>query len=98
MQREDGAPRTGGDGTPGPRRRAGDEAAGTDSIRERQRRRRDAGRIQADIETILARPQEEDEEDEGVAPPPGPPPARVYVVFRGAKWQDPDGVLRESDH
>ncbi|MBI3970394.1 MAG: hypothetical protein HY332_03815 [Chloroflexi bacterium] len=71
---------------------AGDD---TDSIRERQRRRRDAARVQADMEAILAVPPEEEEEPETA--PPGPARAKVFVVFRGAAWEDPDGELRESD-
>lgn len=74
---------------------------GPEAIRERQRRRRDAGRLRNDIEAILARPDDEDEDDdetdEDEATPPGPAPARVFVVFRGARWDDPDGALRESD-
>ena len=74
----------------------GGEPAGPEPIRERQRRRRHAGRLEADIETILARPHEDDEEEDQ-SPSPGPAPGRVYVVFRGAEWDDPDGALRESD-
>ena len=72
--------------------------AGGHSIRERQRRRRDEARIQADIEAVLAAPQDDeaDEEDDEPAPA-GPAPAKVFVVFRGAQWDDPDGALRESD-
>jgi hypothetical protein len=68
-----------------------------ESIRDAQRRRRDGERLRADIEAVLAAPDDEDEEDEEEAPPAGPPPARVFVVFRGARWDDPDGALRESD-
>ncbi len=41
------------------------------------------------------RGEEEDEEAEEA--PAGPPPARVFVVFRGVSWEDPQGGLRESD-
>ncbi|HEV2125329.1 MAG TPA: hypothetical protein VGW38_21475 [Chloroflexota bacterium] len=78
-----------------------DQSEQPESIRDLQRRRRDAGRYRTEIEALLATPQEESEEedeDEGDVPPPGtPPPARVFVVFRGVEWQDPSGVLRESD-
>jgi hypothetical protein len=76
------------------------DPAGQDPIRERQRRRRNAGRVRADMTAILSRPDEADEEDEDETEeeaPPGPPPARVFVVFRGASWEDPQGGLRESD-
>ena len=47
---------------------------------------------------ILSRPDEAEEEDEEEeAPAAGPPPARVFVVFRGVSWEDPQGGLRESD-
>jgi hypothetical protein len=70
-----------------------------ESIRDRQRRRRDATRPPTDLAAILAGADraEEEEEEEEEGPPPGPPPARVYVVFRGANWEDPQGGLRESD-
>ena len=72
-----------------------DAGSQQESIRDLQRRRRNASRARAGIEAILARPQEDDEEDgEGES---GPAPTRVFVVFRGAKWSDPDGALRESD-
>jgi hypothetical protein len=77
-----------GDGDPGVR---------PDSIRERQRRRRNAGRPATDLTAILAQPDGEDEDEEEEAPPGGPPPARVFVVFRGMSWEDPQGGLRESD-
>jgi hypothetical protein len=76
------------------------DPAGQDSIRERQRRRRNAGRVRADMTAILGRPDDADEEDEDETEeeaPPRPPPARVFVVFRGASWEDPQGGLRESD-
>ncbi|HEX2036312.1 MAG TPA: hypothetical protein VHS99_19185 [Chloroflexota bacterium] len=74
------------------------QTQGVESIREHQRRRRDAGRTQSDLQAILAGPQEEQEveEEEGEAPA-GAPPLRVFVVFHGAKWDDPEGGLRESD-
>jgi hypothetical protein len=70
-----------------------------ESIRDRQRRRRDATRPPTDLAAILAGADraEEEEEEEEEGPPPGPPPPRVFVVFRGADWEDPQGVLRESD-
>lgn len=77
------------------------------SIREIQKRRRDEARLRADVEALLAAPLEDDEEDgEPVAGAPLPgaagapaaaAPAKVWVVFQGAKWEDPDGGLRESD-
>jgi hypothetical protein len=78
---------------------AGQEPGQPGSIRERQRRRRNAGRARTDLTAVLSRPDEEEEEEgeEEEGPPPGPPPARVYVVFRGVSWEDPQGGLRESD-
>jgi hypothetical protein len=79
---------------------SGSSSGRPESIRDLQRRRRDASRYRTEIEAILATPPEgeaEEEEEEDIAPPSGPPPARVFVVFRGVKWQDPDGNLRESD-
>ena len=74
------------------------DPAGQDPIRERQRRRRNAGRARADMTAILSRPDEAEEEDEEEEEAPaGPPPARVFVVFRGVSWEDPQGGLRESD-
>ena len=64
-----------------------DQGNRPESIREAQRRRRQATRVRADVEAILAAP--EDEEDEEEVSPPAPPPAKVYVVFRGAKWMTP---------
>ena len=71
----------------------------TDSIRDHQRRRRDSARLRADMETLLAQPLDDlDEEDEDQpSGPAAPPPARVFVVFHGAKWDDPTGGLKESD-
>lgn len=75
----------------------------TPSIRELQRRRRDAARTRADIAALIAAPMDDDEEEEeetGTEPASGAQavaPARVFVVFHGAKWEDPDGGLRESD-
>ena len=71
----------------------------TDSIREHQRKRRDSARLRADMETLLAQPLDDlDEDEEEIPSKPGtPPPARVFVVFHGAKWDDPDGSLKESD-
>src|SRR5690349_8383436 len=67
-------------------------------IRDRQRRRRDAARMRADIEAILASPDEEEEEQEQQPGPPRPAPAKVWVVFRAIHWNDPSGTLRESDN
>ena len=67
------------------------------SIRDFQRRRRDATRVRADMETLLAKPLDDPDEEEEPSGPAAPPPSRVYVVFHGAKWQDPDGGLKESD-
>ena len=71
----------------------------TDSIREHQRKRRDSARLRADMETLLAQPLDDldEEEDDRPSDSGTPPPARVYVVFHGAKWGDPDGGLKESD-
>ena len=71
----------------------------TDSIREHQRKRRDSARLRADMETLLAQPLDDldDEDEEQPSSPGAPPPARVFVVFHGAKWDDPDGGLKESD-
>src|SRR5438093_5605153 len=68
-----------------------------ESIRDLQRRRRDASRMRADIEAILASPDEEEGEQEQPPGPPGPAPAKVWVVFRAIQWHDPSGSLRESD-
>ena len=79
---------------------AGQEPDHPESIRERQRRRRNARRTRTDLTAVLSRPDEEADEEEGEEeedPPPGPPPARVFVVFRGVSWEDPRGGLRESD-
>ena len=74
---------------------------GPESIRDLQRRRRDATRLRADMEALLAAPMDEEDEEEAPAatsgPTPAAAPARVWVVFQGAKWEDPDGGLRESD-
>ncbi len=77
-----------------------DAPPGGDSIRERQRRRRNAGRARPDLAAILAQPDDAADEDDAAGEdeaPSGPPPPRVFVVFRGAEWQDPTGDLRESD-
>jgi hypothetical protein len=79
---------------------AGQEPGHPETIRDRQRRRRNAGRARTDLTAVLSRPDEEADEEEGEeeeGPPPGPPPARVFVVFRGVSWEDPQGGLRESD-
>ena len=78
---------------------AGQEPGNPESIRDRQRRRRNVGRARTDLTAVLSRPDEEEEEEgeEEEGPPPGPPPARVFVVFRGVSWEDPQGGLRESD-
>jgi hypothetical protein len=68
-----------------------------ESIRDLQRRRRDAARMRADIEAILASPDEEEGEAEPQPGPPGPASAKVWVVFRAIQWNDPSGSLRESD-
>jgi hypothetical protein len=71
---------------------------GPESIRDLQRRRRKEARVRSDIQTLLATPMDEDGDDEDQGPNPNsPPPARVFVVFQGAKWDDPEGGLRESD-
>ena len=93
MRSNDGPFRIGPTGTSA----ESDQGGGPDSIREAQRRRRQAARVRADVEAILAAPDEDEEEDEPRSAIPAAPPARVYVVFRGAKWEDPDGQLRESD-
>ena len=51
------------------------------------------------METLLAQPLEDvdDDDEEQSSGPSTPPPARVYVVFHGAKWDDPTGGLKESD-
>ncbi len=69
----------------------------SENIRDLQRRRRDAARMRADIEAILASPDEEEGEAEQAPAPPGPAPAKVWVVFRAIQWNDPAGSLRESD-
>lgn len=72
------------------------------SIRDIQRQRREAGRTRLGIEALLATANERDDDDEEEGEtsqqPHKPAPARVYVVFLGVKWNDPDGVLRESDN
>jgi hypothetical protein len=68
-----------------------------ESIRDAQRRRRSAERLHADIQALLAAPDDEEDDEEDETPPAGPPPAQVFVVFRGAEWDDPDGALCESD-
>ncbi len=67
-----------------------------DSIRELQRRRRAAARARAGLEAVLAAAELAPEVEEAEEPAP-PPPARVFIVFRGARWADPEGQLRESD-
>ena len=74
-----------------------DAAERPESIRDLQRRRRDAARMRADIEAILASPDDEEEEPGQQPGPPGPAPAKVWVVFRAMQWNDPSGSLRESD-
>jgi hypothetical protein len=76
--------------------RAEREARPPSSIRELQRRRRDAARARAGIEAVLAQPNEvEAEAAEGA--PAGAAPPRVYVVFHGTRWEDASAGLRESD-
>ena len=74
---------------------------GPESIRDLQRRRRDATRLRADMEALLAAPMDDDDDEDAPAEAAGPTaaaaPARVWVVFHGAKWEDPEGGLRESD-
>jgi hypothetical protein len=77
-------------------RRPPAQAEQSESIRDLQRRRRNTERIRADVEALLTAPDDEEDEEDG-ASPPGPAPGKVFVVFRGAKWDDPDGTLRESD-
>ncbi len=67
-----------------------------DSIRELQRRRRAAARARAGLEAVLAAAELAPEVEEAEEPAP-PPPAKVFIVFRGARWADPEGQLRESD-
>lgn len=71
----------------------------TDSIREHQRKRRDSARLRSDMQTLLAQPLDDldDEDEEPSRGPLTPPPTRVFVVFHGANWDDPDGGLKESD-
>ena len=73
-----------------------DQTDQPEHIRDRQRRRRDASRMRADIEAILASPDEDEEEPQ--PGPPGPAPAKVWIVFRAMQWNDPSGTLRESDN
>ena len=68
----------------------------TESIRDLQRKRRQAARVRSDMQSLLAQPLE-DPDDEDAAAPLVAPPSRVFVVFHGAKWGDPDGGLKESD-
>jgi hypothetical protein len=73
---------------------------GSEQIREIQRRRRDTSRQRASIEAIISQRRDIDEEQEWPETdeePSGPPPAKVYIVFRGTRWEDPSGELRESD-
>jgi transposase InsO family protein len=81
-------------GAPGDQGTAGNSP---ESIRDVQRRRRDAARMRADMQAILASPDEDEEEEEQPSGPPGAAPARVWVVFRGTSGTDPSGTLRESD-
>lgn len=97
MQRGDG-PTFGSD--PQDESEAGER--GPESIRDLQRRRRDATRLRADMQSLLAVPLDDDDEEDvplqgGASQVTAPAPARVWVVFQGAKWEDPDGGLRESD-
>ena len=73
--------------------------ASGDSIRDFQRRRRDTARLRSDMEALIAAPLDDDEEEEELprGAPGAPPPSKVWVVFQGAKWDDPEGALRESD-
>src|SRR5687768_17041595 len=69
-----------------------------ESIRDFQRKRRTEARVRADMQTLLAQPLDDlEDDDEQPSGPAAPPPARVFVVFHGAKWGDPDGGLKESD-
>jgi len=51
------------------------------------------------MEALIAAPLDDDEEEEELprGAPGAPPPSKVWVVFQGAKWEDPEGALRESD-
>jgi hypothetical protein len=93
MHSGDGAGRPRPSGRPGPAERG---PGRPESIRDLQRRRREARRALDDVEAILGTPEDDEEEDEA-AQPPGPAAAKVFVVFRGTRWDDPDGALRESD-
>jgi hypothetical protein len=78
----------------------GGETDRPESIRDIQRRRREATRGRAGIEAVLSSGTQRDEEEEEEGddePVAGPAPAKVYVVFRGTSWRDPAGDLRESD-
>jgi hypothetical protein len=76
--------------------RGPDRAERPESIRDVQRRRRGAERLRSDVKALLAAPDEEDDEEDSAGPTDSPL-RRVFVVFRGARWDDPDGALRESD-
>src|SRR5947208_1015158 len=68
-----------------------------ESIRDLQRRRRDAARMRADLHAILATPDEDEDEEDDQPGMPRPAPAKVWIVFRGQTWSDSTGTLRESD-
>lgn len=84
-----------------------DGGAAPGSIRDRQKRRRDAARHQHEISAFLGTtPQVDDPEldadvdEDGDEEHDAPAPAvtgQVYVVFRSVEWSDGEGSLRESD-
>lgn len=80
------------------------------SIRERQMRRRDSLRREQEMSAFIGAPVtieddvadddiEDDEGDEGSGfrGQLDPVTGQVWVVFRSAAWNDPEGTLRESD-
>ena len=82
------------------------------SIRERQKRRRDSLRREQEMSAFIGAPvtieddiadddidDDDDDSDEGSAfrGQLDPVTGQVWVVFRSAAWNDPEGTLRESD-
>ncbi|NDE06026.1 MAG: hypothetical protein EBZ89_01375, partial [Chloroflexi bacterium] len=82
------------------------------SIRERQKRRRDSLRREQEMSAFIGAPvtieddisdddidDDDDDSDEGPAfrGQLDPVTGQVWVVFRSAAWNDPEGTLRESD-
>ena len=84
-----------------------------DSIRDRQKRRRDAARQRLDISAFLgtsaavADPEldadldavddDDDDDDDEDGPTPAPVTGQVWIVFRSVSWTDAEATLRESD-